>query len=136
MIVKELKSFLQDIDDNIEIFIRDKHTSGLIELNDIQVSRYGYFEGTPCLILSKNDNKNQEKYTKIYTYEELRALCDKSSVKCKGCTNCYQCRYINLEKGKDCTDKYIELNYEKIIGDSSENEVVYYIKRRINHEKY
>jgi len=63
MTVKRLKEILNDVDDELEIFIRNSvNICGNIgELEQIEVSEYGFF-GTllPCIILNTDSSKTIE----------------------------------------------------------------------------
>ena len=63
MKVKRLKKILNNLDDNLEVFIRNSYNIfGTIgELEQVEKSFYGFFgEDVPCLILNTSYSKKLE----------------------------------------------------------------------------
>lgn len=63
MKVKRLKKILNNLDDNLEVFIRNSYNiCGTIgELEQVEKSFYGFFgEDVPCLILNTSYSKKLE----------------------------------------------------------------------------
>jgi len=63
MKAKRLKELLTDIDDDLDIFIRNSHNllGNISDLEQVEVSTYGFFgESLPCLIFNTEHSKEVE----------------------------------------------------------------------------
>ena len=64
MKVKRLKELLNNLDDDLEIFIRNSNNiyGNISELEQVEKSYYGFFGSSiPCLILNTSSSKELEK---------------------------------------------------------------------------
>lgn len=55
MNIGELKAKIENLDDNLEVFIREQTLTGnIVELKDVSKSEYGFFgKDIECIILEK-----------------------------------------------------------------------------------